>query len=286
VLLGTTGVDEKGQQAFRPRVFTSLEEALLDQALQRLYAPWADGLDELSPEEAPILSDLAEALAKLRVPEVAAPVRDQLHAELDLRLVSGSLGQTYNVRSTVGWSFAHDITGINLTALGEGTPRILYMFQLFAAINRYVRSRPDPDRPLYVFCDEFGATLRKVPGLAAFFLDSMKVSRTFLAAFWVMDQLFTTYQDDPTLRGIWEAASVHVYFAQALEAAQQIVEAEDALHEGHAALIARQGLGECVMTWNPTAEAGGGATEVFVGRVVLSDAERRVLPERRLAVSG
>jgi hypothetical protein len=286
VLLGTTGVDEKGQQAFRPRVFTSLEEALLDQALQRLYAPWADCLDELSPEEAPILGDLAEALRQLRVPEVAVPVRDQLHAELDLRLVSGSLGQTYNVRSTVGWSFTHDITGINLTALGEGTPRILYMFQLFAAINRYVRSRPDPDRPLYVFCDEFGATLRKVPGLAAFFLDSMKVSRTFLAAFWVMDQLFTTYQDDPTLRGIWEAASVHVYFAQALDAARQIAEAEDALHEGHAALIARQGLGECVVTWNPTAEAGGGATEVFVGKVLLSDAERRVLPERRLAVSG
>ncbi|HEU4325411.1 MAG TPA: hypothetical protein VFS21_19865, partial [Roseiflexaceae bacterium] len=285
VLLGRAGINAQQQQTFEPRVLNEMQLSLLDLALQAVYAPWADKLDELRPEETPILSDLVAALRALTIPSEVEHDRARLVAELEMRLVQGSLGSTYNARSTVQWDFQHDLTAFNLTALAEGVPRILYTFQLFAAITRYARGRPDPERPLFVFFDEFGASLRGIPGLAAFVLDCMKVLRTFLTAVIAMDQLWSTFKDQP-LRAIWEAAAIHVYFAQQLENAKEIVSAEDALSEEFAPVIARQGLGECVMVWNPTAAEGGGATEVFQGRVQLSPEELLHLPEPRPTRAG
>ncbi len=193
ILLGSHEPSALGESTFKARSFTTIERALIDHTLQQLYAPWAANLDKLEPAQTPTLADLCAILETMPVRPSTEAVRTGLLDELYLYLVSGSAGAVYNGKTSVAWDFSRDATAYDLTALEEGAPRVLYTAQAFGALNRYVRNRPDRDRPLIVFFDEFAYTLGQAPSLARFAADAAKTWRTFSTALVTMDQDAHTY---------------------------------------------------------------------------------------------
>jgi hypothetical protein len=101
ILLGSQVPSGDGAAGFSARSFTPIERALLDHALQQLYAPWATDLETLTPDHTPTLSDLCNVLEAMPVRESTAAVRTTLLDELYLSLVSGSAGAVYNGRTSV-----------------------------------------------------------------------------------------------------------------------------------------------------------------------------------------
>lgn len=280
ILLGANAPDAAGEVAFRARSFSTIERALLDHALQQLYAPWSADLDRLTPAETPTLADLCAALESMPVRDSTRPVRAALLDELYLSLVSGSAGAVYNGRSSVAWDFSHDATAYDLTALEDGAPRVLYTAQAFGALNRYVRNRPDRDRPLVAFFDEFAYTLGKAPALARFGADASKTWRTFGGALITMDQDAHTYLGtegavaDGPLRSIFDNASLKVVFKQDPAPAERLGQVIDGLQAQHVQAIKGAGLGDCVLAWNSD-DDNRQVSEVFTGRVAPTDAELR-----------
>ena len=280
ILLGTHEPSADGAATFRARGFSTIERALLDHALQQLYAPWVDDLDQLVPAETPALADLCTLLEQMPVRDSTRATRTALLDELYLYLVSSSVGAVYNGRTSVAWDFSHDATAYDLTALEDGAPRVLYTAQAFGALNRYVRNRPDRDRPLVAFFDEFAYTLGKAPALARFGADAAKTWRTFGAALVTMDQDAHTYLGtegavaEGPLRSIFDNASLKIIFKQDPAPAERLGQVIDGLQPQHVQAIKGAGLGECVLAWNSDDDARQ-VSEVFAGRVVPTDAELR-----------
>lgn len=280
ILLGAQEPQADGVATFRARVFTTIERALLDHALQHLYAPWAADLDRLTPPETPTVSDLCAILETMPVRPSTEATRVALLDELSLSLVSGSASGVYNARTSVAWDFAHDATAYDLTALDAGAPRVLYTAQAFGALNRFVRSRPDRERPLVVFFDEFAYTLGQVPALARFAADAAKTWRTFGAALVTMDQDAHTYLGTEgavasgPLRSVFDNAALKILFKQDPGPAERLGQVIDGLQPSHVQAIRGAGLGECVLAWNSDDDARQ-VSEVFVGRVVPTDDELR-----------
>jgi len=280
ILLGNQAASNDGESDFTARSFTTIERALIDHALQKLYQPWAADLDRLTSEHTPTIADLCDALEMLAVRESTALTRTALLDELYLYLVSGSAGAVYNGRTSVSWDFSHDATAYDLTALEEGAPRVLYTAQAFGALNRYVRNRPDRDRPLIAFFDEFAYTLGKAGSLARFAADAAKTWRTFGAALITMDQDAHTYLGtegavaNPALRSVFDNAPLKVIMKQDPDPAERLGEVVDGLQPQHVQAIKGAGLGDCVMAWNSDDDARQ-VSEVFTGRVVPTDAELR-----------
>jgi hypothetical protein len=280
ILLGSHNPSADGESTFTARSFTTIERALLDHALQKLYAPWAADLDKLTPAETPTLADFCAILESMPVRPSTEAVRTGLLDELYLYLVSGSAGAVYNGKTSVAWDFSHDATAYDLTALDAGTPRVLYTAQAFGALNRYVRNRPDRDRPLIVFFDEFAFTLGQAPALARFAADAAKTWRTFCAALITMDQDAHTYLGTEgavasgPLRSVFDNATLKIIFQQDPNPAERLGEVVDGLQPQHVQAIKGAGLGDCVLAWNSDDNARQ-ISEVFSGRVVPTDAELR-----------
>jgi len=280
ILLGHSEPTTTGETAFHARTFSNKERALIDHALQRLYAPWAADLDAFTPAETPTLADLCTILEAMPVRESMAAVRTDLLDELELYLVEGSAGATYNGKTTVSWNFAHAATAYDLTALEPGAPRVLYTAQAFGALNRYVRNRPDRDRPLIVFFDEFAYTLGQAPQLARFAAEAAKTWRTFGAALFTLDQDAHTYLGtkgavaEGALRSVFDNAPLKIIFKQDPDPAERLDEVIDGLQPHHVQAIKGAGLGDCVIAWNSDDDARQ-VSEVFTGRVIPTDAELR-----------
>ncbi|KAB8140788.1 hypothetical protein F8S13_22570 [Chloroflexia bacterium SDU3-3] len=283
ILLGHTAPSASGEAAFAPRTFDRIEAGLLDQALQRVYAPWAADIAQMRPEETPTIADLCAALGALQPSYATDKTREtqqQLLAELDLYLVSGSAGAVYNGRTTIDWDFTHDATAYDLTALEEGTARTLYMAKAFSAINHYVRTRPHRDRPLVVIFDEFAYTLGKAPALAQFAADAAKTWRTFSAMLVTADQDAHTYLGtegavaSSALRSIFDNASMKVLMHQDPAPAERLGAVVDGLQPQHVQAIKAAGLGDVVLAWKSDDDARQIA-EVFTGRVIPTELEGR-----------
>ncbi len=280
ILLGTHEPSADGESSFKARSFTTIERALIDHALQKLYEPWAADLDKLTPAETPTMADLCAILESMPVRSSTETARTGLLDELYLYLVSGSAGAVYNGKTSVAWDFSHDATAYDLTALEAGAPRVLYTAQAFGALNRYVRNRPDRDRPLVVFFDEFAFTLGQAPALARFAADAAKTWRTFGAALVTMDQDAHTYLGTEgavasgPLRSVFDNASLKIIFKQDPDPAARLGEVIDGLQPQHVQSIKGAGLGDCVLAWNSDDDTRQ-VSEVFSGRVVPTDAELR-----------
>lgn len=280
ILLGNHEPNAEGTLAFAARKFSTIERALIDHTLQTLYAPWAANLDTLTPDTTPTLEDFCNVLELMEVRVSTQAARTALLDELYLSLVSGSAGAVYNGRTSVSWDFSHDATAYDLTALEAGAPRVLYTAQAFGALNRYVRHRPDRDRPLVVFFDEFAYTLGQAPALAKFAADAAKTWRTFGAALVTMDQDAHTYLGTEgavasgPLRSIFDNASLKIIMKQDPDPAERLGEVVDGLQPQHIQAIKGAGLGDCVVAWNSDDDARQ-VSEVFTGRVVPTAAELR-----------
>lgn len=280
ILLGQSDPSSEGSGTFQSRRFTNAERALIDHTLKRLYAPWANNLDVLTSAETPILADFCRILAAMPVRDSKAKERTALLDEIEMCLVEGSAGETYNGKTTVSWDFSRDAVAYNLVALEEGVPRVLYTAQAFGALNRYVRNRPDRDRPIVVFFDEFAYTLGQAPALARFAADAAKTWRTFGAALVTMDQDAHTYLGtvgavaSGPLQSVFDNASLKIMYLQDPKPAERLGEVIDGLQPQHVQAIKSAGLGDCVIAWNSDDDTRQ-VSEVFVGRVVPTDAEKR-----------
>lgn len=280
MLLGSTVSGAAGEQVFRGREFTNRELALIDMALQRLYAPWKEDLDVLTSADTPTLGDLCAELRTMPVRETMIQERSHLLDEMELYLIEGSAGATYNGRTSVTWNFENDATAYDLTALEPGAPRVLSTAQAFGALNRYVRNRPNRNRPLVVFFDEFAYTLGQAPQLARFAADAAKTWRTFGAALFTLDQDAHTYLGtegsvaEGTLRSVFDNAPLKIIMKQDPEPARRLVDVVDGLQPSHAQAIMGAGLGDCIIAWNSDDNTRS-ISEVFVGRVIPTDMELR-----------
>jgi len=273
VLLGSNVPTAEGKVAFRPRIWESVEQGLLDLALQAVYAPF--DIEALSPEDTPILEDLCDALS-----DVGGEEARRLAYEIRLRLVDGSRGATFNRRTTVDWDFSHDATAYDFSAIPEGTIRTFFYGQAFGALNRYVRSPVrDRRRAMVGIIDEF-AYMAQVPSLSSFAALAAKTWRTFGAHLWTMDQDAHTYigtengSPDPAMFSVFLNAPIKVMLKQDAADAERLGTKIEGLHTAHVNQIKRQGRGEMVLVWEGDS-AGARHNEVFVGRMEPTDAELR-----------
>jgi hypothetical protein len=273
VLMGTNVPTAEGKTAFRPRVWESLEQGLLDLALQRVYL----GLDleTLEPNTTPVVADVCDALSTIGSDEAK-----RLAYEIHLRLVQGSRGATFNRRTTIDWDFSHDATAYDFSAIPEGTVRTFFYGQAFGALNRFVRSPiRDRRRTTIAIIDEF-AYMAQVPSLASFAAMAAKTWRTFNAHLWTMDQDAHTYigtengNPDPSMLSVFLNAPIKGILKQDAADASRLRDKIEGLHEAHVNQIKRQGRGELVLVWEGDG-VGARHNEVFVGRVEPNDAELR-----------
>ncbi len=280
ILLGSHEEDAAGESHFKAKPFTTIERALIDHALQQLYAPWAADLDRLEPAQTPTLADLCAILETMPVRPSTEAARTGLLDELYLYLVSGSAGTVYNGRTSVAWDFSHDATAYDLTALEPGAPRVLYTAQAFGALNRYIRNRPDRDQPIVVFFDEFAYTLGQAPRLARFAADASKTWRTFGGVLITLDQDAHTYLGtegavaNGPLRSVFDNAGIKIMFQQDPAPAERLEKMVDGLQPQHIQAIKSAGLGDCVISWKSD-DDNRQVSEVFSGRVVATEAEKR-----------
>ena len=170
-----------GGNTFVPYTWTSLSAAIVEKALARLYAPWADRLETLRPEHTPKLADLCDALRDLPYSNPrTAELRDDVLDAIYFSLVDGPKGALYNAVTTVEWDFSHDAVAYDFTKIEAGPAQILTIAKALAAVNTYVRS-PSRDRSM-PFCnawDELAVTLRAAPSLAPWLEMASRAWRTF-----------------------------------------------------------------------------------------------------------
>ncbi|HEX6293024.1 MAG TPA: type IV secretory system conjugative DNA transfer family protein [Herpetosiphonaceae bacterium] len=285
VLLGTSRPGGDGKVVFLAREWTSLERGILDLALQQLYADV--DLETVTVAETPILGDLCDALAtvaeQLRAEGEGegATIAQRVVTEINLRLVRGSLGATFNAHTTVDWNVTHDVTAYDFSAIPDGELRTFFYGQAFAALNRVIRSPlRDRSRPLVAAIDEF-QYMRRVPWLATFAAEATKTWRTFNGHFWTIDQDAHTYLGaeggvaDEAMLSIFQNATIKIIFRQDAEPAKRLGHVVDGLRVAHMQQIKQLGQGECVLVWEADDDAHR-QNEVFVGRVEPTDAELRV----------
>jgi hypothetical protein len=273
VLLGTNVPTAEGKTAFRPRIWESIEQGLLDLALQRVYRDL--DLEALGPGQTPIIADLCDALS-----EQGGAEAKRLAYEMTLRLVQGSRGTTFNQRTTIDWDFTHDATAYDFSGVPEGTVRTFYYGQAFGALNRFVRSPiRDRRRTTVAIIDEF-AYMAQVPSLASFAAMASKTWRTFNAHLWTLDQDAHTYigtengNPDPAMLSVFINAPIKVMLKQDAADAARLGHKIEGLHDAHVNQIKRQGRGELVLVWEGDG-VGARHNEVFVGRVEPNDDELR-----------
>jgi len=273
VLMGTNVPTADGKTAFRPRIWESLEQGLLDLALQKLYHGF--DLEHLEPDHTPIVADLCDALS-----DIGSDEAKRLAYEIGLRLVQGSRGATFNERTTIDWDFTHDLTAYDFSGVPEGTVRTFYYGQAFGALNRFVRSPiRDRRRTTVAIIDEF-AYMAQVPSLAGFAAMAAKTWRTFNAHLWTLDQDAHTYigtengNPDPAMLSVFLNAPIKVMLKQDAADAARLGNKIEGLHAAHVNQIKRQGRGELVLVWEGDG-VGARHNEVFVGRVEPNDAELR-----------
>jgi hypothetical protein len=284
VLLGTSRASASGTLLFVARDWQGNERGVLDLALQQVYA--GRDLETLAAERTPVLADLCDALTTIASTldregqaEAALTAR-RVATEINLRLVRGSLGPTFNARTSVDWNFTHDVTAYDFSAIPDGELRTFFYGQAFAALNRAVRApQRDRTRPLVGMIDEF-KYMARVPWLASFAADAAKTWRTFGAHLWTMDQDAHTYLGadggvaDEAMLSVIQNAPLKIIFRQDADPATRLGQVVDGLRPAHVDLIKRLDRGECVLVWEPDGTATR-HNEVFVGRVEATDAELR-----------
>ena len=245
VLLGTNVPRGDGGNTFVPYTWTSLSAAIVEKALARLYAPWADRLETLRPEHTPRLADLCDALRDLPFSNPrTAELRDDVLDAIYFSLVDGPKGALYNAATTVEWDFSRDAVAYDFTKIEAGPAQILTIAKALAAVNTYVRS-PSRDRSV-PFCnawDELAVTLRSAPSLAPWLEIASRAWRTFLAMVMGIDQHLSTWLDGP-LRVMFDQAPNKLIFYQPFSQAETLAGLVDGLQPEHLAAIPMQQSGD------------------------------------------
>lgn len=285
ILLGKSVPTGEGKASFQARNWTDEELDVLNIALQRLYAPWAEALDALRPEHTPLLADLCRVFDELakemagQHPEHSTAAR-KIAANVRFRLVESSYGRTFNAHTTVDWDFSHAATSYDFSQIPDGPVRIFYYAQAFGALNRAIRAPlRDRTRPILAIIDEF-RYMASLPSLARFAADATKTWRTFGAGIVCADQDAHTYlgtengTPDEAMLSVWNNSTTKVVFLQDAADANRIVSKIQGLQPFHADLITRMPLGECVMVVE-SGHQNVRHNEVYVGRVVANDGEHR-----------
>ena len=286
VLMGTSEMTAEGKLVFQARSWQSNERNVLGLALQRLYAPWADNLGALDRAETPILSHLCVQLQEVaadlheRGRTKQADIANDLAAEIELGLVEGPYGQTFNAQTSVAWDFTHDATAYDFSQIPEGPVRIYFYAQAFGALNRAVRDPGrDRNRPLVAIVDEF-KYMASVPSLAAFAAGATKTWRTFGAALVTADQDAHTYlgtegaSPDESMFSVWLNSTAKVIFRQDAADARRIQTRIQGMQPFHADWITRLARGECVLVYESD-DPQAIHNEVYTGQVIAIDAEHR-----------
>jgi len=281
VLMGSTVATGEGTSVFKGREWTNTERGCISMALGDLYTPF--DLETLEPKDTPILSNLIEALRNIAdhgpnisVRDTAAKVAD----EIEVTLILGPYGSTFNARTNIDWKFHHDVTAYDFSQIPEGTMRMFFYGQSFSSLNRYVRS-PIRDRrkTLVAIIDEFNY-MAQVPSLRTFAALASKTWRTFGAHLWTMDQDAHTYigteggSADASMLSTFQNTPLKIILKQDLDAAERLGTVIEGLRPAHVRRISQQQQGECVIVWESDSQSSL-TNEVFVGYMYPNDDEWR-----------
>ena len=239
MLLGEPAANAAGQVQMQPRRFTIAERGLLDQALTDLYA----AVDPEAPlEQMPILGDLIGRLEALHEAETTILARD-------LRLyLSGSLGATFNARTTVDWDFGSDINYFDFSETRVPKPLQAFFYgQCVGAVNRYMNDpRRDRRRPTLLLIDEYHMVAR-TESVARMAAELAKFARKHRIAVMPVDQNPITFLQEKWTRYIWENATGKAIFHLDDLPAQEIGAAITDLTPDHIDFIAHAEPGQAVL---------------------------------------
>ena len=251
ILLGTPALTANGKEYMLPRAFTPGERGLLDAALTVVYA----GCTPDTPlEEMPILSDLIEALEDQDEPEsqeIARELRRVLFGSTNpAHTTLTTVGQTFNVTTTVDWDFSLPITYIDLSSVPDIWRTVFYSHAL-GAVLRFARNpqRLARDRQLgrktYLLIDEFGYLTRvaEVGRLAA---QIAKTARKYLIGLLAVDQNPSTFLDNENGLFIWENTVGKILFHLDDLPARRMETAISHLRPEHIAFLPRAEPGQCI----------------------------------------
>jgi hypothetical protein len=278
IVLGTTmgGTATQGGGDIAVRSWSAEEQTVLEQALYRVYRPWADRLDDLEPEESPLLEDVVrvlEMIADEEGDEHLSKVARGLAREIRMRIVDGPAATMFNRRTSVRWRFDGDIIAYDLSELPEGAIRRLVQVLGLGAVNREMRRRRNR-RPTVVVVDEFGAMTMGSQGIADYVAAIAKTGRTWSLAVAVADQEAQTFlgeQASVAVRATWTNAPIRLIFQQDRHNAALVVRSlRHAMQEEEERTITELPVGCAYLVWDRD-----GTTEVALGRVVLTSVEQR-----------
>lgn len=262
VVLGSYTLTPTGYR-FHPREWTSLERAVLERAIQRVYGSWQDMLDEIPDDQMPTLHDLVAVMRNLDIPtalesgRVQAEVREQadrLATEITMRILEGPNEPLFGRRTSMQWSFDGDVICYDLSSAPEGPVRVLAYTLGIGALNRTLR-RQRNQRPTFAIIDEFGAMTMASPSVASFAAEIAKTGRAFRLGVIAMDQDAQTFLDATTdpgghRRSIWNNATIRMIFRQDYTNADLVVAAIDGLVEHDRDNIAQLQRGQCLLVWD------------------------------------
>ena len=277
ILLGTHVPTPTGAPAFQPRIWQPIESGLIELALEQIYGDWTSDLERMSPDKAPVLADLSDALRSIEVDFArTAALRDQLLDEIYITLVRGPKGRVYNRRTTVDWDFVHDAVAYDFTHIVDGPAKMLVIAKALGAVNTYVRSqRRDRQRLFVNVWDELSLTMKAAPPLASWAEMATRSWRTFYAMLMALDQDGPTWLTEGPLRVMFDQSALKVMFYQSQKQAQRLGEAVDGLLADHVRHMSLQQQGDFMLSWK--IYEGLQTNDVFVGRLELTPGEWAVL---------
>lgn len=272
VVLASAGGGMDGAATTMPRVWTAIETALLEMAIESVYGDWSTKLDQLPPSRAPLVQDLCDALRDLNIESKRArSTRDDLLDEIYYALVVGSKRHQYNRTTSVEWDFERDCVAYDFTKIPAGAARSFTIAKALAAVNTYVRSKErDRERPFANYWDELAVTLRKAPELGPWLEDASRAWRTFRAIVVGLDQHVSTWFEGP-LRVMFDQAPLKFIFQQPTSQARQLETIVDGLQPEHVRHIPNQQPGQFTLVRRNT--EGMETNEVAVGHVKLTSME-------------
>jgi hypothetical protein len=251
IIMGRS-MDEGGRTRLVPRDLDNFEIGAIGLALQhpRVYGPYSHRLAELTPQTAPLLEDLVQALKEVAV-EHDMPDAAKLGREIEVLLLYDR-APIYNSPTTLRWDFHADVVAYDFQYADPGLLP-LYYDHGFEALNAWVRSpeRKRRRQPLIVIIDEF-YYMAQVKALEAEVAMATKTWRNFRAAMWTADQNATTYFGQEGLPSEWGPFTANntllkFLFRQEASEADVLARAyQNQLSDEHIQQIKTSGTGECI----------------------------------------
>ena len=251
IFLGSPAINAEGKEYMLPRAFTPGERGLLDAALAVLYQR---STPDMPLEEMPILSDLIDALEDQDEPEsteIARELRRVLFGSTRRdRVGLTSVGQTFNVTTTVDWDFSRPINYFDFSTVPDLWRPVFYT-QAIGAVLRFMRNpqRLLRDKQLgrktYLMIDEFGYMTRvaEVGKLAA---QIAKVARKYHIGLLAVDQNPSTFLDNENGLFIWENTIGKILFHLDDLPARRMETAISHLRPEHIRFLPSAEPGQCI----------------------------------------